>query len=184
MPILRSGLATLTLLVVAGCATSAPAPGGAGSVVLLAFDDGRAEGSIAFPTAHHESVVRFELPPGEHRLVRLWVQPATPGTVHWAFYDQTPLEGPGQVLNDGNLVLAPGTVSSGRDGRWTTVDLSPLPPRAGVLWLGLKRIDGEPTISASRVDTGQYFLRSDDPTSPVNLMPVKRTPLVRLEISP
>ena len=56
--------------------------------------------------------------------------------------------------------------------------------REGVVWLGLRRSDGEPAIATSRVDAGQYFLRSDDPSSPMNLMPVKRTPLVRLEIAP
>jgi hypothetical protein len=173
----------LLLALAAGCATTS-APGGTGQVVLLAFDDGRTEGSIAFPSTHHEGVVRFELPPGAHRLVRLWVQAAAPGTLRWALYDQTPLEGPGEVLNDGQLVLLPGTTSSGQDGRWTTVDLSPLPARSGVLWLGLKRLDGEPTINASRVDSGQYFVRSHDPTNPLSLMPVKRTPLVRLEIAP
>ena len=72
----------------------------------------------------------------------------------------------------------------GEDWRWCYVDLSALPARDGVLWVGFKRLEGEPTIAASRVDSGQYFLRSDDPTSPLNLMPVKRTPLVRLEVAP
>jgi hypothetical protein len=183
MPRVRLGCA-FALLVSAGCATAPAGPGATASVVLLAFDDGRPEGSIAFPSSHHESVVRFELPPGEHRLVRLWVQAVNPGTLHWTFYDQTALEGPGVTLDDGNLVVPPGSASSGRDGRWATVDLTGLPPRAGVLWLGFKRLDGEPTISASRLDAGQYFVRNDDPAHPMNLMPVRRTPLVRLEIAP
>jgi hypothetical protein len=172
------------LLMAVGCATPPPPAFPSRQVVLLAFDDGRAEGTIAFPTVHQESMVRFELPPGEHRLLRLWVQAATPGTMRWAFYDQTALEGPGQVLDDGPLVVAPGGREASLQGRWTTVDLSALPARAGVLWLGLKRIDGDPTISACHLDAGQYFLRSDDPITPMNLLPVKRTPLVRLEIAP
>jgi hypothetical protein len=171
-------------LLAASCAR-APAPAGtSGASVLLAYDDGRPEGALTFPTLHHEGVVRFELPPGEHRLRRLWVQATAAGTLHWAIYEETPLEGPGTVLDQGTLVVPAKSVSSGRDSLWLYEDLSSLPARGGVVWLGLKRTDGEPAIATSRVDAGQYFLRSDDPSNPLNLLPVKRTPLVRLEIFP
>jgi hypothetical protein len=175
---------TLALGCGLGCASAPPPVPGVGSTVLLAFDDGKVDGAIAFPSGHHESVVRFELPPGEHRLGRLWIRVTAPGTLHWALYDQTPLEGPGQLLSEGHLPVAPAAVSNGRDNRWSYVDLSALPAHDGVLWLGLKRVEGDPTIAASRADAGQYYLRNDDPVAPLNLMPVKRTPLVRLEITP
>jgi|SRR6185436_2033086 len=170
-------------LLLAGCG-HAPQKGTSGAAVLITYDDGRPEGSLTFPTTHHESVVRFELPPGEHQLRRLWLQATAPGTLRWAIYEQTPTEGPGAVLNEGTLVLTQKDVSTGRDGLWFYEDLSSLPAREGVVWLGLKRSDGEPAIATSRVDAGQYFLRSDDPSSPLSLMPVRRTPLVRLEIAP
>jgi hypothetical protein len=170
-------------LLVAGCGHAAQ-KGASGAAVLLAHDDGKTEGSLTFPTTHHESVVRFELPPGEHRLRRLWVQATAAGSLHWAIYEQTPMEAPGALLNEGTLVVTPKTVSTGRDGLWLYEDLSGLPAREGVVWLGLRRSDGEPAIATSRVDAGQYFLRSDDPSSPMSLMPVQRTPLVRLEIAP
>ena len=172
----------LALLAVA-CAHKAP-PGSAVPSVLLAHDDGRAEGALTFPTMHHEGVVRFELPPGDHQLRRLWVQATAAGTLHWAIYEETPLEGPGLPLEEGTIVVTTTGVSNGHDGLWLYEDLSKLSSRKGVVWLGLKRADGEPAIATSRVDAGQYFLRSDDPSNPLNLMPVKRTPLVRLEISP
>jgi hypothetical protein len=174
----------LALATAAGCASARPVAVSSGTAVLLTHDDGRPEGSLTFPSSHHEGVVRFELPPGEHRLRRLWVQATAAGTLHWAFYEQTPLEGPGNLLNEGTLVVPVQSVSSGRDGLWMYEDLSTLPARGGVVWLGLKRADGEPAIATSRVDAGQYFLRSDDPSNPLNLMPVRRTPLVRLEIAP
>ncbi len=152
--------------------------------MLLSFDDGQPQGTIDFPTLSHESVVRFELPPGEHRLRRLWIQAAAAGTIHWFLYDQTPLEGPGLVLHEGMLVLNGDQVSNGRDGRWVTEDLSSLPAREGVIWLGLRKSEGAPAVAASRVNGGQYFVRSHDPQAPLGLMPVKRTPLVRLEIAP
>ena len=166
-----------------GCATP-PAALPTATSVLLAHDDNRTDGSIAFPNAHHESVVRFELPPGKHHLRRLWLQAAAPGTLHYAFYEETPLEGPGLPWHEGKMVVPPDGASNGHDGRWLYEDLSPLPERTGVIWLGFKRLEGDPTLAASRTDAGQYFVRSDDPTNPMNLLPVKRTPMVRLEIAP
>src|SRR6185369_2015401 len=88
----------LIALLFTACA-HAPAPAGTAiPSVLLAHDDGRPEGALTFPTLHHEGVVRFELPPGEHQLRRLWVQATAAGTLHWAIYEETPLEGPGVVL--------------------------------------------------------------------------------------
>jgi hypothetical protein len=171
-------------LLLTGCGHAAAQAGTSGTAVLLVYDDNRPEGSLTFPTSHHEGVVRFELPPGEHRLRRLWVQATAAGSLHWAIYEQTPTEAPGAILNEGTLVVPQKSVSSGRDGLWLYEDLSSLPAREGVVWLGLRRSDGEPAIATSRVDAGQYFLRSDDPSNPMNLMPVKRTPLVRLEIAP
>ena len=180
------GAPWLLLTLLAGCSffRSTPKTESTVAAVLLAHDDGRTEGSLTFPTMHHEGVVRFELPPGEHRLRRLWVQATAAGTLHWAIYDQTPMEGPGNLLNEGTMVVTAQAVSSGRDNLWLYEDLSALPARQGVVWLGLKRTDGEPAIATSRIDAGQYFLRSFDPSSPMNLMPVRRTPLVRLEVVP
>jgi hypothetical protein len=175
--LLVMGLAT------AGCAT-APAAGTTGACVLLAFDDGRVDGTVAFPHSNHESVVRFELPPGEHKLRRLWLQPTGAGTLRWLVYDQTPLEGPGNVLREGTITVSAKDVSNGRDGRWLYEDLAGLDAQTGVVWLGLRKLEGEPSIAASRVDSGQYFVRSFDPKAPMNLMPVRRTPMVRMELAP
>jgi hypothetical protein len=175
----------LCALLLVACAHRAPAPAGAAiPSVLLAYDDGRPEGALTFPTMHHEGVVRFELPPGEHQLRRLWIQATAAGTLRWAIYEQTPLDGPGLVADEGTFVVSSKEVSSGHDGLWLYADLSALPARDGVVWLGLKRTEGEPAIATSRVDAGQYFLRSDDPSNPLNLLPVKRTPFVRLEVAP
>jgi hypothetical protein len=175
----------LLALLLAACAHHAPpAPGAAVPSLLLAYDDGRPEGALTFPTMHHEGVVRFELPPGEHQLRRLWIQATAAGTIRWAIYEQTPLDGPGLPLHEGTFVVSSKEVSSGRDSKWIYEDLSTLPAQEGVVWLGLKRTEGEPAIATSRVDAGQYFLRSDDPSNPLNLLPVKRTPLVRLEVAP
>jgi hypothetical protein len=174
----------LSLLVLLSCATTPPVTA-TGTSVLLAHDDNRADGTIAFPNSHHESVVRFELPPGSHHLRRLWLQAGAPGTVRFAFYDETPLEGPGLPWHEGKIVVPADAASNGHDGRWLYEDLSALPARTGVIWLGFKRLEGEPTIASCHADAGQYFVRSDDPSNPMNLLPVKRTtPMVRLELAP
>lgn len=181
---MRGALVAMVATVFYGCATAASPGSTTGACVLLAFDDGKVEGTVSFPHLNHESVVRFELPPGEHRLRRVWLQPTGAGTLRWFLYDQTPLEGPGNVLREGTLVVSPKDVSDGRDGRWVYEDLSAVDAQSGVVWLGLRKADGDPSLSASRRDSGQYFVRSFDPKSPMNLMPVRRTPMVRLEIAP
>src|SRR5690242_15844744 len=101
-------------LLFTGCGHSAAKGVTSGAAVLLVHDDGKTEGSLTFPTTHHESVVRFELPPGEHQLRRLWVQATAAGSLHWALYEQTPMEAPGAIINEGTLVVTPKTVSNGK----------------------------------------------------------------------
>ena len=47
----------------------------------MAYDDARATGTMAFPNARYESVVRFQLPDGEHQPVRLRFQAEAPGSL-------------------------------------------------------------------------------------------------------
>lgn len=168
-----------------GCAVSAAPTGSAtsSSRILLAYDDGRAEGSIAFPDMYYETVVRFELPPGEHRVARLWLQAASPGTIRLSFYEQTALDTPGAVVFERPREVRSEEVTNGRDGRWLVEDVSDLPPSEGIVWLGIKRVAGEPTIAASNLPSKSYFVRSTDPKNPLDLLPVKRTPLVRIELA-
>src|SRR5678815_4906957 len=78
-----------------GCASSpAPRPGPAPGTreIVMAYDDARATGTLAFPTQTYESVVRFELPQGEHRPLRLRFQAEAAGQLEIAIYDSTVLE--------------------------------------------------------------------------------------------
>ena len=54
----------------------------------------------------------------------------------------------------------------------------------GVVWVGLHKIAGAPTVWSSGVVSGQAFIRNNDPRSPMGLLPTKRTPMLRLEVSP
>ncbi len=166
------------------CAGKPVVSDGGGKRILLSQDDGKADGTVAFPNPDYEAVLRFELPPGEHRLARLWIHAAAPGTIQWALYEQTALETPGAVLAQGTRDVAAADVCDGRTGVWLTQDLSRLGPRQGVLWAGLKKTGGDPTIWAGSAPSQAYFVRNLNPRTPMDLRPVKRSPHVRLEVDP
>ena len=54
----------------------------------------------------------------------------------------------------------------------------------GVIWVGVRKTGGAPTIWASRIVSGQAFVRNIDPHNAMGLLPTKRTPMLRLEIAP
>jgi hypothetical protein len=150
----------------------------------MAYDDARATGTLAFPSMTYESVVRFELPGGEHQPLRLRLQAGCEGKIEIAIYDSTPLETPGEALRTLSLDLAKDDVSNGKDGRWIVSDLGAMKPIKGVVWVGVRKAGGEPTIWASSVVSGQAFVRNNDPSNFMGLLPTKRTPMLRLEIAP
>jgi hypothetical protein len=171
--------------VAAGCA-SAPPPSGPRfpREVVMAYDDARASGTLAFPTATYESVVRFQLPDGEHRPLRLRFQAEAAGQLEITIYDSTLLETPGEPLRKLSRDLAKDDLSDGKDGRWVVEDLVDMKPIKGVVWVGVRKTGGTPTIWASSVVSGQAFVRNNDPTNPMGLLPTKRTPMLRLEVAP
>ena len=64
----------------------------------MAYDDARATGPVAFPTDTYESVVRFQLPDGEHRPLRLRFAARAPGASEINIYGSTLLETPGEAI--------------------------------------------------------------------------------------
>lgn len=149
----------------------------------MAYDDARASGSLAFPSDTYESVMRFQLPDGEHRPLRLRLQAEAPGTLEINIYDSTPLETPGISIRTFTRELASEDLSDGRDGRWVVEDLVDLKPLKGIIWVGVHRLTGQPSIWASSVVSGQAFVRDNDPANPMGLLPTKRTPMIRLELA-
>jgi hypothetical protein len=168
-----------------GCGT-APAvfPGKGTRELVMAYDDARATGTLAFPSATYESVVRFQLPEGEHHPLRLRFQAETGGKVQITIYESTPLETPGDPLRTVDRDLAKEDLSNGKDGRWVVEDLIDMKPIKGVVWVGVRKSGGEPTIWASSVVSGQAFVRNSDPQNFMGLLPTKRTPMIRLEVEP
>ena len=178
------GLAAASL---AGCA--APATVATGSISSRAHRRLRRrprdrEQLKAFPSMTYESVVRFSLPDGEHRPIRLRLQAGAEGKLTVTIYDTTVLETPGEVLRTVSCDISKDDVSNGSDGRWVVVDLADMKPIKGVVWIGVRKSGGEPTMWASSVVSGQAFVRNNDPNNFMGLLPTKRTPMLRLEIAP
>ena len=65
----------------------------------MAYDDALRTGTMAFRTQSYESVVRFQLPDGEHKPLRLRFQAEAPGQLEITIYDSTVLETPGEPIH-------------------------------------------------------------------------------------
>ena len=168
----------------AGCASSAPASARSAREVVISYDDARASGTMAFPNATYENVVRFQLPDGEHRPLRLRFQAEAAGQLEITIYDSTVLETPGDPLHRLTREIGRDDLSDGKDGRWVVEDLAGMKPIKGVVWVGIHKLGGTPTIWASGVVSGQAYVRNNDPHNPMGLLPTKRTPMLRLEVAP
>src|SRR5215471_13330644 len=97
-----------------GCAAAPPPGPHAARELIMAYDDARASGTVAFPTDTYESVVRFQLPDGEHRPLRLRFQAEAAGQLEITIYDSTVLETPGEPLRRVTCDLATDDLSNGR----------------------------------------------------------------------
>jgi hypothetical protein len=173
------------MVTVAACASSAPPPARPSArEIVMAYDDAHSTGTVAFPNDTYESVVRFQLPDGEHKPLRLCFQAEAPGQLEITIYDSTVLETPGDAIHKVTRDLAKEDLSNGKDGRWVVEDLIDVKPLKGVVWVGLHKVAGTPTIWSSGVVSGQAFIRNNDPRNPMGLLPTKRTPMLRLEVSP
>ena len=176
--------AVAVALIGCGTAGAVVTASGVSRELVLAYDDAHPTGTLAFPSTTYESVLRFELPGGEHRPIRLRLQAGAEGKLEVTIYESTLLETPGETLRTVSCDLASEHVSDGKDGRWVVADLSDMKPIKGVIWIGVRKSGGEPTLWASSVVSGQAFVRNNDPSNLMGLLPTKRTPMVRLELAP
>jgi len=170
----------------AGCGTG----GGVAQVngisreLIVAYDDAHPTGTLSFPSTTYESVTQFALPDGEHRPIRLRFQLGAPGQLAITIYATTLLETPGEALRTLSCDASKEDVSDGTDGRWIVADLGDMKPLKGVVWIGVRKLGGEPTLWASSVASGHAFVRNNDPNNLMGLLPTKRTPMVRIEVAP
>jgi len=174
----------LTALVAGGCATAPTGRARDLRACLLAFDDNRPTGTLTFPTPTYEALVRFEAPPGQHRPWRLWMMAAAAGSVTVSLYKNTVFEAPGEPFETFTRELSGKDLSTGKDGRWAVEDLQDLDAIEGVIWVGVRKACGTPALWTASNVSGQSFLRDRDPTRGVGILPVKRTPMLRVELAP
>jgi hypothetical protein len=182
----RGRLALLAAGILASGCAHAPQPTGPHypRELVLAFDDNRASAVLALPSLTYESIVRFELPAGKHRPLRLRMQAEAAGTVVIALYENSVLESPGETIRELTREIVPDDLSSGRDGRWVVQDLEGVAPLTGTVWIGVRKLAGAPALWTSTIVSGQTYLRDRDPRHALGLLPVKRTPMIRLELLP
>lgn len=168
----------------AGCGHAAPT-GAAADLrqQVLSYDDNHATAGLAFPSLTYETLVRFELPAGKQQLARVWLAAEAVGTVAITVYPNTLFESPGDPLVTVTRELVAADLSTGKDGRWVGEDLSNVDRIEGVVWIGVRKIAGAPTLWTSAIVSGQTYLRDRDPSHGINLLPVKRTPMLRLELA-
>ena len=155
----------------AGCAGTTTVAGGPTRELVMAYDDARPSGAVAFPADTYESVVRFQLPDGEHQPLRLRFQAESAGSLEINIYGSTLLETPGEAIRTLKRELSKDDLSDGKDGRWVVEDLVDLKPLKGIVWVGVHKVGGSPSIWASSVVSGQAFVRNNDPTNPMGLLP-------------
>jgi hypothetical protein len=175
----------VVLAMLGGCASAeGTAPKTPAREFVMAYDDSRPTGTMAFPSNDYESLVRFQLPEGEHQPLRVRLQAEAPGDVEITIYDSTIFETPGEPLRKIARALAKEDLSDGKDGRWVVEDLLAMKQLKGVVWIGVHKLGGEPTLWACSVASGQVYVRNNDPKNPMGLLPTKRTPMLRLEVAP
>jgi hypothetical protein len=184
LPFCRLPFALTTLILLVGCASSPRPLTRSSRELVIGYDDNRPKDVIAFPTATYEAVTRFDLPAGEHHPLRLRLQAAAQGALEINVYDSTPLETPGETLLTFSRSLGADDISNGTDGRWVVEELADAKPLRGVVWVGVRKTSGEPTVWSSGAVTSQSFIRSNDPQNPIPLLPTRRSPMLRLELAP
>jgi hypothetical protein len=150
--------------------------------VVLSYDDNRASATLAFPNMAYESLIRYALPPGKHRPLRLRALVAHSGTMEITLYANGLLESPAAPIRAATWTVSSDDVSTGKDGRWVVSDLQSLPPLEGVVWVGVRKLGGDPALWTSSVGSGQTFLRDRTPGNSMGILPVRRTPMLRVEL--
>lgn len=184
MPTIRLPLVLTGLVLLVGCASS-PRPANRSSrELVIGYDDNRPKDVIAFPSATYEAVTRFDLPAGDHHPLRLRLQAAAQGSLEINVYDSTPLETPGETLLTVTRSLNADDISNGTDGRWVVEELGDTKPLRGVVWVGVRKTSGDPTVWSSGAVSKQSYIRNNDPQNPLPLLPTRRSPMLRLELAP
>ncbi|HJZ85251.1 MAG TPA: hypothetical protein VKN99_08790 [Polyangia bacterium] len=168
------------------CASS----GGAGREPTLeyeiAYDDNRPGEASALISSTFEQMVRFKPAAASFHLLRFRAQLAQEGRVRWTVYGQDPLEQPSKELASWERDYPHQMASGPTDGRWVVEDLVARIPggQSGAIWVGFRRLAGDPRLWSSAIDCENAFVRDSDPAKFLRPMPIRKTPMIRLDWGP
>jgi hypothetical protein len=132
----------------------------------------------------YQHLTRVPLPAGEHRLRRVWVLPAAAGTLLVEIYSESALQTPTERIFEGTVEVAPGDVGHDAQGPWSVLELPALAAPAQAVWVGFRKKNGTPALWSSAAARAGAFLRSVDPTDPLDLLPLKHGAVFSLDVSP
>ncbi len=179
-------LAACVGALVSSCAGSAGTPNSSPPRVLLLYGDGRPDAELSFADSAYEALIRFDLQPEQGVPKRLWYRPAAAGTLQISVYENSALDGPGAVIEQHERVVASDVDWTAPSGRWLVQEFTSLEQvsKPTTIWVGLKKLAEMPAVWCSDKDASHYYMRSSDPQRYVALVPVRRSPLVQLELLP
>ena len=154
--------------------------------VLLLYGDGQPDDQLSLADSTYEALIRFDLKPEQGVPRRIWYRPAAPGSIQLAVYENSSLDGPGAVLEQHERAVPSDVDWTKHSGGWMVEDLTVFKPstRPVTLWVGIKKLAETPALWCSDRDAGHYYMRSSHPQRRVSLVPVRRSPLVQLELLP
>ena len=152
----------------------------------IAYDDNRPADTTALLTSTFEQIVRFRPSTKSFHLLRFRALLAQEGRVRWTIYGQGPLEQPDQELASWERDYPHEMASGLTDGRWVIEDLTERVPgrKEGAIWVGFRRTAGDPRLWSSGVDSENAFVRDSDPARFLRPMPIRKTPMIRLDWAP
>ena len=174
----------IVVLAASACGHKGPAHPRDLRQVLLAFDDNRANAALTFPSLTYEALIRFNPPEGKHRPWRLWMLAQAPGTVVVSLYKDTVFTAPGDPIDTFTRDIEARDVSAGSDGRWVVEDLQELDAIDGPIWVGVRKVGGDPALANAKagkqfadfiVDTASALVEHLK-TAPTRAFPVKPEP--------
>ena len=149
----------------------------------IAYDDNRPAEATAQASSSWEVMVRFKPSGSSWHALRLRALLAQEGNARWTVYAQDRLEQPGDVLASWDRDYGKESASGPTDGRWVVEDLGARigGSHSGAVWVGFR---GSARLWSSGVDCENAFVRDNDPSRFLKPMPIRKTPMMRLDWAP
>ena len=179
-------VAAVALLLASGCHPQLRSPTLTEPTLELALDEGRSAERPLTPPPTFEVLMRFDPHIDAYRVDRLRFLLAQPGHVTLTLYLTDDVGRPGKVLRTIDRVYEPAMSSGAGDGKWVVEELPGTPPVRGPLWVGISCPEkhSDPRLWATSNDSGNVFQRDADVLLTLDQLRIRRTPQLRVTITP